>query len=131
MEIVHKNSRAKSTFTMGSLLWKLRIPAKVVPVEVTMNSKAISEESLFLYSKCVGKKLNQIVLDFETVSILCLGDKISELSKEAFMTFVTLPVAKMGLPWREYLGILEVLSFRSKRLCFVRGNQENVLTSEL
>ena len=66
--------------------------------------------------------------DLKTIRILRLTEQLREHSFDADLIYIQLPIPENTLDEKRYMSYLEILSNKLPMVCFIRGNNENVMT---
>ncbi len=64
----------------------------------------------------------------KALRILRFAEVLRTESRDADMVFIQLPVPEKDMSTKEYTSYLEILSSQMPMTCFIRGNNENVMT---
>ena len=119
------------------LLRKFRIPADIKMIDVSLvewpNQSTIREYEALC--KKVGLETGlpeyvdgQLPPDSKTIRLLRLAEQLREHSHDASLVYIQLPIPESTLEQKRYMTYLEMLSNKLPLTCFIRGNNENVMT---
>ena len=64
----------------------------------------------------------------KALRILRFSEILRQESKDADMVFIQLPIPERKMKPKEYQSYLSFLSVGMPNICFIRGNNENVMT---
>ena len=70
----------------------------------------------------------KVAPDLKTIRILRLTEQLREHSFDADLIYIQLPIPENTLDEKRYMSYLEILSNKLPMVCFIRGNNENVMT---
>ena len=66
--------------------------------------------------------------DNKTIRLLRLAEQLREHSHDASLVYIQLPIPESTLEQKRYMTYVEMLSNKLPLTCFIRGNNENVMT---
>ena len=122
---------------MMHLLRKVRIVADTNMIDATLAEwpmeKTIKEyqvlcEKANMEHGIPNRGTEKIVPDVKTLRILRLVELLREHSYDADIVYIQLPIPEDTLEEKRYMTYLEILSNKLPMVCFIRGNNENVMT---
>eukprot|EP00968_Pinguiococcus_pyrenoidosus_P005014 scaffold325_cov230-Pinguiococcus_pyrenoidosus.AAC.6 len=123
LSLSSKGRLTKEQSRMTRLLAKFRIDAEVVVVDrkqTPPSSKTIKE-----FEELSGSALGS---DPQARYFLNVSELLAKESSRASLVVISLPIPRYAMSNKRWLAYLELMSKSEAPVCFVRGNQESVLT---
>eukprot|EP00474_Spongospora_subterranea_P001643 CRZ02101.1 hypothetical protein [Spongospora subterranea] len=129
MTVVTSRSGREAAKMVG-LVRKLRIPAEVIPLEVSLDIRGDFQPSELMRERFATLS-EYLPLDKLTLKILHLSDLVRASSSASLFSVVTVPVPNISYSSVRYMAWLDCLSCSKATTFLLRGNQTNVLSTEL
>lgn len=126
--IDEKQDFQKTQERMEHLLYKFRIKAEVITIEVSVANEQPSLLAKQKWINIVGQQPKDEQQDLLTNRYLLLSDLIRNYSASSSFIALTMLVPRETTNPKIYLGWLDLLSFLDVPFLFVRGNGENTLS---
>ena len=115
---------------MATLLYKFRINAEPVVIEISMSSEVPTPMAQTQWNNLASTMNFHVDQNDEprTHQHLVISDLVREYSSSASFVFLTMVVPNSSLDPKILMAWLEILSSIKVPFCFVRGNGENTLS---
>lgn len=131
LRILTVSASGKDVALLYGLFKNLRIRAEIKPVDLKIDRRGWlvpDAESIQSFTRLVNDpESSNWIKKRETLQYLHLSELIRVHSSESNLVFVTMPVPRVGLSAKLYMGWLDILSSVETPCVFIRGNQETVL----